>query len=882
MKITSLPVALCALGVLALHTLPATAQQIRSDNRRLFWTGAAGADWDTTSASWQTTGSFLTYANTSTASPVWSTTLPDGTPVETLPATTFIHGDSVVFNPAAGTDTTITVAEAGVTTSDIVVSGGGNLTFDGGAIKADPAALQPGSVQLTGTATGISATSASLAGRLIKLGAGSLTLSNTVAPVFTGGIHLIQGDFIVAHPNALGANDIYLAVGMAQGSINNNTLGITLPAIVIGPDGTLIVSGSAGIGVTGPIFSPLTLRVPASGEGLNITGNIHLSGTLLLYTSGAMWAPGRMINFDIEGETTISGRILGATNQYGASNGAFVKTGTGTLILSGTANWFYGTSTIAAGKVVVTNATALGSGDTSIINDGILEFRGVSGTMSGAFIGGGRVDVTANSNLTINWHNGELSSATSTNLLTALNVSGGSRLTALASGTLDGVLGGGTAVVTVTGASTLVLGREGISSRGTGATGLPVTYPIIASSVSLAGSSTLVLNPNAYLRTGILSLDADSKISFAASGVSRIDYVVGPAPTDLVEKYDLPEGFTLTKNNLHGAGVNAIEYVVVNQGANPLKDIAMTLNALDAVHDALGARLADDFIDPVVLQSPARGRKWVNSAWARYIESRIDYETGTDTTQPGHNGRVNGFALGLDAAHSGRVLIGFHAGVVENRLDTTNHTSLASKQKFLGLQGAIRAGRFSLAAAAATGRVRTDSLRYETDNLVRGKWDTSYFTISAEAALRYAPAKTFHLKPFLGLRHTNLKISSHYERGPSPLIIDDFSDSHAQSILGLRAGKSLKVFGTPLVATLTLARKHTIRSPKATLDTHYLDSPTTPVTLTRGDYYQDLWNAGLSLRAAITQHTLLGISYDYDTGKDNTRHAASFTIGCTW
>jgi autotransporter-associated beta strand protein len=874
--------ALAGLSALLL----ATAHAQRTDNRRLFWTGgagAAGATWDTTSAFWASSGSFLAYANTATASPAWSTTLPGGAPVEALAATAFLAGDTAVFNLDA--DAVIAVADgvdgAGVAASDIVVAGAGSLTFTGGAITADPARLAPGSVQLTGTATGISAAGTAPAGRLVKYGPGTLTLSGTIAPVFSGGIRFIQGDLVIAHKNALGANDIYLDVGMAAGSINNATLATKLPAIVIAPDGTLLVSGSAGIGATGPIYSPLTLRVTAAAAGLDITGNIYLSGTLRFTNNNAMWAPGRVITFDIEGDTTISGRILGASNQYGASNGAFVKTGPGTLVLSGASNWFYGTSTIAAGKVVATNANALGSGDTSIINDAILEFRGVtSGTMSGAFIGGGRVDVTAGSDLTFNWHNGELSSATRTNLLSALNISGGSRLTALASGTLDGVLGAGTVDVTVTDRSTLVLGREGISSRGTGATGLPVTYPVIAASVTFSGASTLVLNPNAYLKTGRLAFDDTSLISFGASGVSRIDYATGPAPDALA--YALPEGFTLVKNNLHGAGVNAIEYVVINQGANPLKDIAMTLNALDTVHDALGARLADDFTDPVVPQRPARGRHWVNSAWGRYIESYIDYETGDDTTQPGHSGRVNGFAFGLDAAHSGRVLIGLHAGAVENRLDTTNRTSLASKQKFLGLQGALRLDRFALAAAAATGRVRTDSLRYETASLVRGKWDTSYFTASLEASWRLSPWKALQINPFAGLRHTRLDISGHYERGPSPLIIDNFSDSHAQSILGLRAGKPFKLFGRDLVAGLALARKHTIRAPKSSLDTHYLDSPATPVTLTRGDYYQDLWNAGLSLRAALTPHTLLGLSYDHDTGADRTRHTAAFTIGCTW
>jgi autotransporter-associated beta strand protein len=835
--------ALAGLSALLL----ATAHAQRTDNRRLFWTGSHGADWS--GSSWQTSGSFLAYANTAIASPVWSTTLPDadGTPVEALAATPFIIGDVAIFDSVTDDPgaRTITIAADGVTASDIVVSGAGDYVFTGGAITADPA-LALGSVQLTGTGV-------APAGRLLKLNTGDLTLSNTAPNRFAGGILLAAGTLTIADPRALGDNSVALfpATHAATGAI-------ALPAIVTTAGGALLREAAT-------LIAPVTLRVPAAAAGLDITGGIHLASQIL--------------TLDIEGDTTISGPLTGAAGTQGATGGAIAKTGTGTLTLSGTRNWFYGTSTVAAGRLVVTSPYAIGSGNMAVTT-GTLVFHGVTGTMPMSFIGGGRIEVTGASDLVFNWHSGALAGATTTNFLSTLHVTGASRFSAIASGTLSGVLGGADATVIIEDRSTLVLGREGLSSRGTLAAGLPMTYPILAKRITLTGSSSLVFNPNAFLQTATLELTDGSAITFSASGVSRLHYIDGTDPGDL--SYRLPDGLTLITNPIPVSNGQSIEYVVVNQGANPLKDIAMTAAALDALHDTISSRLADHFLHPPAPQTPARRRHWINSAWTRYLDSRVDYETGSAATQPGHSGRLNGLALGLDATLDGRLLAGLYAAAAENNLDTTNHTSLSTKQKLLGLYLALRFGRFHLAADASTGRARTDSLRYEAADLTRGKWETSYYAGALEAGFTLTPWNAAHLRPFAAVRYTKLKITDHYERGPSPLIINDFDDALGQALYGARLGQTFTLFKRPITADLTLARKHTINTPRETLITHYYDSPDTPVTLERGDYYTDTIAIAIALRAALTPHTYAALSYDHETASTRTRHTASLTVAYTW
>jgi autotransporter-associated beta strand protein len=915
--------------------------QTRTDNRRLFWTGSAGAVWDNSTASWMATGSYLSYATRDYAGLPGEVTW---VPCDALPGTPFLAGDVVIFDsradtnsvwtgsswrtddddPVFGSTRTIEIASEGVTASDVIVyasapSTAGEITrsnnyiFTGGAITADPTLIDAGDTHLTGTGVGLAAGSVTPIGRLIKTGAGVLTLSNTAANHFPGGIHLLDGTLSVTTPCALGDNNIitnYVATsGNTTEAKYSAYFGEKLLPLIMQPGGApylpAVVLDYSGRLLSGVGTDP-TLHFAETADGIDVTGDIYLASRLFT------------LQVDGTATATITGNIIGTAGNYGSSGGTLIKTGAGTLVLSGTRNLFYGTSKnysrVDEGRVVATSPTSLGTGAWQIAPGSVLEFRGVKGTVRQAFIGGGDIEITNNSDLTFDWRSGTLdgydgmsgngSWHPAKNEISNLTISGRSRFTALASGTYSEVLGGPNVAITVKDASTLVLGREGLTARGSGATKIPMTYAILANRIDLEDASTLVLNPNAYLSTGALIFTDDSicSIAFGASGVSRLrvqESNVNPddiTTTSDTVRYIVPDGMKLTINEIPipvapGQSIPndnssegwCREYILVNQGANPLKDIALTLNALDALHDTLYSHLADELVDPVTRHAPARSRRWVNEGWVRYISSRMDYDRASITT-PGVEGRVNGLVIGADALLPGRVLLGIHGTIADNTLDTTNDTSISSKHKTLGIHAAQSFGKFYLSAAADTGRASTISYRTEAGNLVRGRWDTSYYTGAVQIGAAFTPWQNTVLKPFAGLRYAKLKISGHNETGSnfSPMEVRDFDDASAQAAYGIAIGRKFNLFKREFAADLSLARKHSIRTPRETLAVRYYDSPDTPVTLERGEYYDDITAIGLSARAALSKHTIVGLALDYEVSSGYSRTTASILTAFTW
>ncbi|MDR0901576.1 MAG: autotransporter-associated beta strand repeat-containing protein, partial [Opitutaceae bacterium] len=477
-RLTGLIAAL-ALAAAFLHSslaVPCSAQ-LRDDNRRLFWTGSNGAVWDNTTASWMTTGSYLSYANRAT-----SGTTSTWVPTTALPETRFLAGDVAIFDgvsdtslvwsgsvwipgnpgdPVFGTTRTIDIASGGVTASDVVVYASSftelgisdfvttnHYVFTGGAIIADPTLIGANDVQLTGTGVGLAAGSVVPAGRLIKQGAGTLTLSNTAANVFPGGIHLLQGNLTVTTPVALGDNNIILnyitTAGNTTESIYGPYYGAKLLPLIMQPGGGVlpaVVLANNGRIMTVAGADP-TLRLTETADGIDITGDLYISNRLFT------------IQVDGTATATISGDVLGLANAYGSSSGTIIKTGAGALVLSGTRNRFYGAaknySRVDEGRVVATSPTSLGVGAWEIAGGAVLEFRGVKGTVRQAFIGGGNVEVTQGSDLTFDWRSGSLdgydgmsgnaSWHPAKNDLSNITISGQSRFTAMASGTYSEVL----------------------------------------------------------------------------------------------------------------------------------------------------------------------------------------------------------------------------------------------------------------------------------------------------------------------------------------------------------------------------------------------------------------------------------------------------------
>ncbi|MDR0353441.1 MAG: autotransporter domain-containing protein [Opitutaceae bacterium] len=858
----------CLPGLLALLTLTAAfAPEVsaqRDDNRRLAWTGSFGAEWS--GSSWKTSDYYLSKLNATEAQ--WTGPIPG----LGEPSVAFLAGDSVLFDSTGDVvaSRVVAIASGGVTASDVVVSGAGDYTFTGGAITADGGALMPTTYQLAGSGV-------APGGRLVKTGAGTLTLSNTAANTFKGGILFTEGNLVVTDNRALGDNNLSVIAATTSGATNH-----LLPGIVTHAGGALLRIGSNTLLNT-------YLAVAASASGLDITGDIYFGPTAALHIR-------------TEGDTTISGRIYGdQAIPAGASTGAISKSGAGTLTLTGANNWLGGTITgtwnniaytggvvIYEGKVVATTAGALGGNNIAITPDGTLAIQGVRGaTYPMSLVGGGRVEVV-DSDITFNWRNGSLINvgAANNNDIAHLVVTATSRLAAIASGTLSTVLGGPAVTVTVSDHSALVLGREGITHISINGTNPPIAYRIDAGNIALTDGSALVFLPNTYLKVGgLLTLDADSKIAFAGSGVSRLDYLSGDIPA--AAAHLVPDGMTLERRVDTGAG--RVDYIVVNQGANPLMDIAMTLASIDAALDTVSARLHENLLQPVA--RPEGARNWNHAAWSRYFASDFTHDADT-AFHPGWDGRLSGLLAGIASTHGQNTQLGLYAGMTESNLTTTNNTSLQSKQRVLGLHAAQRFDWFYAGLHLARVTAHTDSWRRESSTwrsaplVTHGRWRNAGFTGGGEIGALLEPWKNGYLKPFAGLRYTQIDLTgfterSNTEHNSNSMEVENFTDTLIQVTGGVQAGQRFKLLGRDAALSLSLAGKHAARSPRETLSATYRGTGCS-FTLSRDDYYKDTAAIGLSLRVLLPRRVQAGLDLERETGSKRTRDTLALLLGVTW
>ncbi len=225
-------------------------------SRNLVWTGSTGGAWNNADSNW------------------------DGS------VSKFAAGDSVTFTGSLAASHTIAIAGGGARVSDLFVEGADDFTFTGAGITGDSASLvlDSGTSEVTGAQ-----------GRLVKTGAGTLTLANA-ANTFLGGIDLSGGAIAFSTAAQLG-------------------------------------TGTAGITFSGDA----ALRANA--------GNITLSNTLAI-------ADGVTASIDTGAHTlTLAGAVTGTA-------GTLAKLGDGTLVYSGTAALGHAATRIDAGVVALRNIIA--------------------------------------------------------------------------------------------------------------------------------------------------------------------------------------------------------------------------------------------------------------------------------------------------------------------------------------------------------------------------------------------------------------------------------------------------------------------------------------------------------------------------------------------
>ncbi|MHC3302694.1 autotransporter-associated beta strand repeat-containing protein [Salmonella enterica] len=234
-------------------------------------------------------------------------------------------------------------------------------------------------------------------GRVEKSGDDTLTLSGS--NTYTGGTLISGGTLVANDVNALGTGDVTDNATLALNAVGdfNNAIGGSGKVEKSGDDtltlsgsntytggtlingGTLVASNVEALG-TGDVTDDATLELNTGGKfdnAISGSGNVVKSGadTLTLsgsntYTGGTTINDGTLVatsvdalgTGDVTDDATLELNTGGDFDNAISGSGQVVKSGDGTLTLSGS-NTYTGGTLISDGTLVASNVEALGSGD---------------------------------------------------------------------------------------------------------------------------------------------------------------------------------------------------------------------------------------------------------------------------------------------------------------------------------------------------------------------------------------------------------------------------------------------------------------------------------------------------------------------------------------
>jgi len=377
------------------------------------WTGAAGANgnlWNTAAANWTN-------------------------PIDTI----FYNGDSVTFAPATSGSITVDTA---VTTAGMTVDTASAYTFDGAAITTSTNAT-------TLTAAGVGAAF----GKLVKQGAGTLTLANTAGGAtntFEEGIDLQQGS-LTGNADTLNTTRNGITTAASTTLTFDQAAAATYAANILG-SGELVKQNLGNLTLTGTTTYTGPTTVAAGNLTLTATNQIAASATVTLLASATL-------------NTGANPQTLNSLN--GAGNIATTAGGNLTLISLMPGSVYSGTIDGAANLLIPIGAITFtgnntNTGTTTISSAAVLTLgdgSGANGTVAGPI-----------------------------NVAGFLYLNHGSANTTLA----NVITGTGLITKTTTDTGTLTL--TGNSAAFTGATTIAAGALVIAPNATLLGQTTLAAN----------------------------------------------------------------------------------------------------------------------------------------------------------------------------------------------------------------------------------------------------------------------------------------------------------------------------------------------------------------------------------------------------
>jgi hypothetical protein len=488
---------------------------------------------------------------------------------------------------SGGTTVTNGTLELDSTGSTPTPLGTNTLNFSGGTVVAGSALTGPVSnaytlngIAAVSTIGGLSPTAYNLnlsgtgtisSGYILNItNSASTTLSGNLSGA--GSVNEVGGTLVLSGTN----NSSYAGTTTLS---SNGTLQIGTATNALGTGTLVLNSGTIDTTVTSPTTMVLNNPVTVNGT-VTVTG----TNSLIDFNSTNTQLYGGNLIVTNTGTTTFSGTLVAGAGSL------TVNAGAGTVVVSGASNSAYlGATTLTSGTLDInaaTNALGTGTGNSLVLNGGLLQSTYTSGTASlvNKFLVGGTGSATVGgiNSLTLNG-NGELD-----NTLNVTNTAG--------TITLNGTLIGTAGEITENGTGgTLVI--PGTNTFGTaGATGIIVTAGTLVAENSTAlgiGNAVVSSGGELALNGSGSSLTIANPLSLAGTGVSNAG-ALADIDTNTGDTNTVSSAITLTNNATIGVTpasvVLALTGNTTNAGFTTTFDPAVASNSIteSGVNSGLG------------------------------------------------------------------------------------------------------------------------------------------------------------------------------------------------------------------------------------------------------------------------------------------------------
>ena len=769
--------------------------------------------------------------------------------------------------------------------------GAGQLTLSGTfSLNSATAVLNTASDTVLSGQLKNATTAPSGGGRLIKDGAGRLTLS--AANSYTGGTELRAGTLAASANGALGSGTLQVNGGVLQLAATTQTvagLGITQGVISGSLGGKLLVQSAAASTIEANVPVAATIAVPV-GDNSAVVG-LRKSGAGALTLSGAS---------TFRGDTTIeAGEIRVSTGDTGSA-GPLGAPGLGKVLLSGGSLVASGTgaaSTLALDKEVrvtssgelLANATALSLSRLTLLPSSAAR---VSGNITATAVEvAGRLTLSG----------AEPLSAVS------LTASAGATFVWDKASILNGVKG-----IVLSGSATSDLSASklefspaflAVALRETAAAPLSGQLTRNWNAGTFIESQGTVVPPSVVVQPGgVLTLslvpDATSKaVSLVLQRAAYQQFASGKNATAFAALLDgLPASARKTLDDLVFSPADARAVLKLADGASAFSAVtnAVPQQAL-AVGAALDSHLDDLSVSgaaPTSLNlavqlnptpgtgaadSGAAGKPWLawTSAYGSWSQTSADASGQGKSSSSGGGG-----ALGLER-QMGDLKAGFLVSLGESvSLSDDSILRVTSEQWNVGAYGSFNLGSLTFDGSTLWGSAEQKSRRQAPGGATAtARYTSQTWQAGLGVAVNLAtPASSWTLSPVARLKYLNSSQDAFEETG-SALAVGSAAndDSHVLSKLGVRfskqAGSARSVaFG----ADGGLYWVHDFNSEGRDLSYRFAGQSQTVRTR---DGSAEALQASLGIQATVSERVVLRLSGQQDLGQDRTQTTGVFSVG---